>query len=84
MSTAPAVQQQLDAKKNQINTLKYQKITQAPGDIDTLIRELQKVQETFRVASKMSNIGTQQFNTELEEIISKLQKVSRLVGDIKL
>lgn len=83
-SLAGPLQHKTGTIQEQASALQYQKINKVPEDIDTLIRQLKQVQDTFRAASKMSNIGAQHFNAKLEQIISELQRASQSMRDIKL
>lgn len=84
MLESSQVRQQSKENIARADTLQRTKINRLPEDFDTLIYELRQVQETFRSASKMSNVGARQFNAKLGEVIEKLQRASQLVEDTML
>lgn len=84
MADIKPVQQKFDVAKDQIRQVQNTQINVLPEDISSLIYQLRQVQVQFRAASRMSNVGASQFNEKLGQIISKLEKASQLVGDIRL
>lgn len=83
MIDASSYQNELATTKDQVST-EQKKLYTAPEDIRALISELQEIQGTFREASRMSNIGSQNFCDAMDKILRTLNNVARDIGNIKL
>lgn len=84
MSNASSIQKEVNQTEQSVRTLQYTKISTAPDDLRALVAELDTVRETFRAASKMSNVGSDAFIAALDDVTQKLKSAARLLDDIRL
>ena len=84
MASASSIKQEVNQTRQSIQTLQYTKISAAPDDLRNLVAELDTVRETFRAASRMSNVGFDAFIAALDDVTHKLKSAARLLDDIRL
>ena len=84
MASASSIKQEVSQTRQSMQTLQYTKISAAPDDLRTLVAELDTVRETFRAASRMSNVGSDAFIAAMDDVTHKLKSAARLLDDIRL
>ncbi|MGN0973086.1 MAG: hypothetical protein ACI4OY_14100 [Aristaeellaceae bacterium] len=84
MADASSIKQEVNQTRQSIQTLQYTKISAAPDDLRTLVAELDTVRETFRAASRMSNVGADAFLAALDDVTHNLKSAARLLDNIRL
>ena len=84
MANASSSQQEVNQTQESVRNLQYTKISAAPDDLRTLVAELDRERETFRAASRMSNVGSDAFVAALDDVTQKLKYAARLLDDIRL
>lgn len=69
---------------SQKDQLQYQQINELPGDIDSLIRELDQVRYALRASTQNSGMGQERFDLIVLELTDRLREASKLLGSVKL
>ncbi|MGN1021031.1 MAG: hypothetical protein ACI4O7_11760 [Aristaeellaceae bacterium] len=82
--SSSSIQREVNQTRESVQTLQYTKISAAPDDLRTLVAELDTVRDTFRAASRMSNVGSDAFITALDDVTHKLKSAARLLDEIRL
>lgn len=84
MSEAESLNRRLRKAEESTHDIQYKRIKKVPDDLGSLVQELEKIQQTYRTASHMSNVGANQFMEALNDVVLNLKQATDLIGNIKL